>query len=258
MDIKERFFTLEKKVNELVTMVHNTQETEKDIQVASIDKEQGVIPLDEFDTFRFVRVPKCSVREYLRVNKIWQHGIVYSSDMYFLMNPTEELKEYVNMILGYKLDYTKYKICFKYCGQKGNFEKDLQNKEINELYIFWYQGGCCFGRLSLIKEVRKELESKFFEIETHNIKVSKEFDLLLNKYIDGMNFSATITVEFKNKYKLLPHVSWFLTPLNVDSLKVSINSLTENQVTFNLLYGKKSVPENTFFHWMANGTSLSS
>jgi hypothetical protein len=94
MDIKERFFTLEKKVNELVTMVHNTQETEKDIQVASIDKEQGVIPLDEFDTFRFVRVPKCSVREYLRVNKIWQHGIVYSSDMYFLMNPTEELKEY--------------------------------------------------------------------------------------------------------------------------------------------------------------------
>jgi len=253
---KKRFFTLEEKVNELSKIVLNANTSKPEIHYTSIDKEQGIIALNEFDTFRFVRATDWLLTEYVMLSGSWKHGISCNADIYFLTNPTQEIRDYVEIIAGQPIDFTKYTLCFKYSGDKADFERALTQKEIGDFYLFWHHGGPCYGKLSMIKDLRKEFETKLFEIETMpSLKISRHtaYDIILSDFINGMNFSAMITIDFKNSYVMLPHISFYITPLNTDSLKVSLKSLTNKQATFELKYGVKPVPNDAVFNWMING-----
>lgn len=255
-NFKQRFFTLEEKVNELSKIILNPDISKAEIHYTSTDKEQGAIALNEFDTFRFVRANNWFVTEYSMLSGSWKHGVSCNSDVYFLINPTQEIRDYVKIIAGYPVDLSKYTICFKFSGGKKEFERALTQKEITDFYLFWYQGGPCYGKLSMIKDLRKEFETKLFEIETlpsQKINRHTPYDTILSDFVHGMNFSAILTVDFKNIYAMLPHMSYYLTPLNNDSLKLSLKSLTNTQATFELKYGIKPVPSDATFNWMISG-----
>ena len=79
---KERILNLEKKVVDLDTKVGSIQGTTISVHPSHYsvyDKEQGEIPLDEFDTFRFMR---CG--DKMRDNN---SGHVFSKPAYKLINP---------------------------------------------------------------------------------------------------------------------------------------------------------------------------
>jgi len=253
---KQRVLTLEKRVNELELALIKSHNLKDEIQFVSSDKEQGVIPLNEFDTYRFVRVKEWLMPEFIKANGSWKHGVVTNTNLYFLINPTKEIKELIEMTVGYKINFAKQLICFKFLGPKGDFEDEITNKRFTDIYLFWYQGGPCYGKVNIIAPLYKEFDKKAFEIE--DLPYSKPtkdtpYDLLLFEFINRNNYSASMTVDFKNTYSLLPHMSFFLTPIPSSNISVSLTALTTTFATFEFKYGKEVVPMNTQFHWMANG-----
>ena len=108
-----------------------------------------------------------------------------------------------------------------------------------------------------MRNLRDEINTKVFEVELINLdKISEQtaYDLILYKFMDDMKFSATLRIDFKKPFLLLPHVSFFITPLNQNFIKASIKELSELNVTFEILYGRETIPTSTQFHWLANGT----
>jgi hypothetical protein len=253
---KQRLNILEQKTKALELNLCMSHETENEIHIQDINKEMGVIPLNEFDTFRFVRAENWLMPEFTKTDGAWKHGIVSNAPLYFLTNPTKEIKELVDLTVGQKVDFTTHTICFKYHGEKTSFEAILTDKKLTEFYLFWYQGGPCYGKLSILQPLYKILDSKPFEIEEFpKQKLSKNppYDFILSDFIHGMNYKANLTIDFKNNYGLLPHVSYFFTPLDIKTLKVTLKSLTTKQAIFELKYGTELVDTSTQFHWMVSG-----
>jgi len=253
---KQRVLTLETRVEELERALNKSHNLKDDIQYVSIDKEQGVIALNEFDTYRFVRVRDWLMPEFTKTNGSWKHGMVTNTVLYFLTNPTQEIKELVELTLGYKVNFSRQLIAFKFVGSKEDFEDAVSSKKFLDLYIFWYQGGPCYGKVTIIQPLYAEFDKKAFEIiDLPHQKPTKDtpYDLILYDFIKGNNFTATMTVDFKNTYNLLPHISFFLTPIPSASIKASLLSLTTTQAVFEFKYGKELVPTNIQFHWLANG-----
>ena len=254
--IKDRFFALDARIKNLEDTLITLQKPMDETHLVSSDKEQGTIQLNEFDTFRFVRGSKWPITEYAKINGRWLHGMKCVSDIYFLTNPSIEVKDQFNLIAGQSINYSKYTICFKFSGTKDEFEESLCKHEIHDFYMFWYQGGPCYGKFKMSQGLRMAIRKKQFEIETimiDNPSKHTAYDLLLKQYVDEMNFSATLTVVFKNTYLLLPHTSYFITPLNRPNIVVSLKSLTQKQAVFEFKYGIEHIPTDTTFHWMVNG-----
>jgi len=255
---KQRILTLESRVDDLELALNKSHNLKNEIQHVSIDKEQGIIPLNEFDTYRFVRARDWSMPEFTRTNGAWKHGMVTNTNLYFLTNPTQEIKEIVETLVGYKINFSKQLLAFKYLGVKEDFEDIVSNKRFVDLYLFWYQGGPCYGKFNITLPLYNEFDKKPFEIiDLPHQKSNKDtpYDLILYDFIKGNNFTATMTVDFKNKYNLLPHLSFFLTPMPSSCIQVSIVSLTTTYVIFEFKYGKELVPTTTQFHWLANGST---
>jgi hypothetical protein len=254
---KQRILTLEKRVEELESSLNKSHNLKDEVQHVSIDKEMGVIPLNEFDTYRFVRVRDWLMPEFTKTNGTWKHGMVTNTNLYFLTNPTQEIKELIEMTLGYKINFSRQLICFKFLGAKEDFEDEVTNKKFLELYLFWYQGGPCYGKINIIQPLYSEFDKKAFEIiDLPHTKPTKDtpYDLILYDFISGNNFSATMTVDFKNTYLLLPHVCFFLTPIPSSSIQVRLIEVSTTQAVFEFKYGKELVPTTTQFHWLANGS----
>lgn len=254
---KQRILTLEKKVEDLEAALNKSHNLKDEIQHVSIDKEQGVIPLNEFDTYRFVRACDWLMPEFTRTNGAWKHGMVTNTNLYFLINPTDEIKELIELTVGYKVNFSRQLIAFKYLGSNEEFEDDVSNKKIVDLYLFWYQGGPCYGKINIIQPLYTEFNKKAFEIiNLPHQKSNKHtpYDFILYDFIKGNQFTATMTVDFKNTYSLLPHISFFLTPIS-SCIQASIVSLTTTQAVFEFKYGKDLVPTTTQFHWLANGST---
>lgn len=254
---KQRLAILEEKTRTLELNMCKSHETENEIHVQGIDKEMGVIPLNEFDTLRFVHAHDWLMPEYTRVDGSWKYGVVSRANLYFLANPTQEIKEVVELSLGQKLNFATHTLCFKYYGEKTSFESMLVDRKLKDLYIFWYQGGPCYGKIPIVQQLYTLLNCKPFEIvDIHKHKPAKNppYDFILSDFINGMNYSAKLIVDLKNPYKLLPHISFFLYPLDITSLRVVLKSLSPQQAVFELSYGKAHVPTSTQFHWMVSGS----
>jgi len=254
---KERLSALEQRTRELEVNLCKSHETEKEIHVRDIDSEQGVVPLNEFDTFRFIRVENWLMPEYTKSDGHWKHGMVSNATLYFLINPTQEVKELVEHVTQQKINFSTHTICFKYYDDKSTFESMITDKKFTDFYIFWYQGGPCYGKLPLVQPLYAVLNQKAFEIEDlpkQKLSRNIQYDFILSDFANVMNYSAELAIDFKNNYSLLPHVSFFITPLHTKSIEVTLKTLTPQQAIFKLKYGKPAIETTTQFHWLASGS----
>jgi hypothetical protein len=85
--------------------------------------------------------------------------------------------------------------------------------------------------LGLTVENRKCLESKLWEFA----KLADNSKGNRNNFI----FSTTIVIPLTQTYKIIPHVSFYVTPFMNTDTTVEIKELTTKQVTFKINYGHR-------------------
>ena len=151
---------------------------------------------------------------------------------YTLENPTPELKCYLdlqskNFSTGWikNIEPSDYE---KYCMEKGN------------------------APFVLTKEIRACLQSKLWAFYEPKKNDTTEHLGIRN------TISEDITISFKNEYQLLPHVSFYMTPVKLPvnvGWQFSIKEITTKYVTFNILnYSpKEQFPSGLKLHFRVNG-----
>jgi hypothetical protein len=147
--------------------------------------------------------------------------------IYTLMNPTPELNAYLG-VQG--KSFTS--------GQWSPIKPDDYEKYCME------KNGTPFV---LTKEIRACLESKLW---AYCGTVRPDGDLSIKN-----KFSEDIEISFKNIYKILPHVSFYITPIMDTGIICSIKEITCKQVTFTVLNNtpNKQTPEHLKLHYYING-----
>lgn len=258
---KERILTLEKKVDVLDTKVGSIQGTTISVHPSHYsvyDKEQGETPLDEFDTFRFMR---CG--DTMNIYNAQGQQYQIKQPMYKLINPPKELRSYIksnaiSSIPSWSQNPQHYiqhlntemenrsDILLSF---STNNENEIEHSDF-EIYIFPNKNGPtrslpdCGYNIRNSSDVKKMLSSKVWEI-TDNI----------SRY-SWQPFIQDITVDFKNTYKLLPHVSCYVTPFQGANISVKIKELTKKKVVFTMSYGEYddiNVSPSACLHWLVNG-----
>jgi hypothetical protein len=172
-------------------------------------QEFGEYSLEELDTFRFKMVVCGGPANTFQ----------YS---YTLTNPTPELSAYLR----------------------------LQNKTFATQYIpvepDAFESHCMKGDTPFVltAEIRKCLESKLWEFAgsvTPHAGAAEIAERLAKVNPINNIFSTTITIPLTQTYKIVPHVSYYITPLPLQgrSLDISceIKEITTKQVIFKISYG---------------------
>jgi hypothetical protein len=156
--------------------------------------------------------------------------IVSGNYSYNLLNPTPELSAYLGL-QG------------KTFGSHGNSIKP----DDYEKYCMEQNG----TSIVLTKEIRACLESKLWVFAAEQ---RSNYQPPTDKTIKN-NFSEDITISFKNTYQILPHVSFYVTPIMNTGITCSIKEITCKQVTFTILNNtpKEQTPEDLTLHYHING-----
>lgn len=99
--------------------------------------------------------------------------------------------------------------------------------------------------LGLTAENRKCLESKLWEFAklADNSKGNR----------NNFTFSTTILISLTQTYKILPHVSFYVTPFAKSDINVEINEITTKQVTFKINYGHGGTTPDLKLHYAISG-----
>lgn len=208
--IKQSIASLEKEMAQLkaeVTSVKGSLPLKENTHFVTGGKEYGEYSLEELDTYRF-KVVACSGRG---------NTLQYS---YNLTNPTPELARYLS----------------------------LQNKSFATQYISIepaaFESHCMNGGTPFVltAEIRKCLESKLWEFAgSITPYAGPEIAERLAK-INPINntFSTIITIPLTQTYKILPHVSYYITPLPLErklDIVCEIKEITTKQIVFKISYG---------------------
>ena len=97
----------------------------------------------------------------------------------------------------------------------------------------------------LTAEIRKCLESKLWEFAEAP---------LWTKDRDTCSFNTTIVIPLTQTYKILPHVSFYLTPFAKADLSVEINDLSTKEVSFKIIYGHEgNISPDLKLHYAIRG-----
>lgn len=219
--LKQTISRLEKEVDELKQFHKKTvgiPPSTGNVHYSTSSQEFGEYSLDEMDTFNFT---------------VQGGGGNY---IYTLINPTTELSAYLgvqgktflsgNWISVKPDDYEKY--CME-------------------------QNGTPFV---LTKEIRACLESKLWTFAANppgKANGHPTTDTSLKN-----NFSEDITISFKNIYQILPHISFYITPImntGITCITSSIKEITCKHVTFTVVNNtpKQQIPESLTLHYHVNG-----
>lgn len=99
--------------------------------------------------------------------------------------------------------------------------------------------------LGLTTENRKCLESKLWEFA----KLADVSKANRNNFI----FNTTIVIPLTQTYKILPHVSFYVTPFAKTDLTVEIKELTTKQVIFKISYGNGRTTPDLKLHYAISG-----
>ena len=280
---KQRIQDLETKVRELDVSIKTLQGVP--VAVASqpthyqtANSEQGEIVLDEFDTFRFMRLGKVKIGISNYSDPQGQNSMgIKEKDIYILQNVPKEILEYVKGLNtnvfwpkdSMRLHYTTF-LAFHINEENPDISKtemyvmnigtpDLFTK--NDRYFVpdsrdFLKDCCCSGiYFPMSKEIKNILDEKVWDFSdfrclgTNHIGV----DHYMNDF--KTHFSQEISVEFKNNYKIMPHVSFYVTPVRDSKITASIKSLTKKGVVFEMKYGfdEDDIPTSGCLHWSANG-----
>lgn len=282
---KQRIQDLETKVRELDDSLKNLQGVP--VTVASqpthyqtANSEQGEIALDEFDTFRFMRLGKVKVCIKNYSDHQPQGSMdVREKDIYILQNIPNEILEYVkglNNTLFWprdsmRLHYTSF-LSFHINEENPDISKtemyvintNLRAEEIftrNSRYFvpnskdLLNECSITATYFPMSKEIKNILDEKVWDFSDFRCLGPKHIGF--EHYISNLetHFSQEISVEFKNNYKIMPHVSFYVTPVRYSKITASIKSLTKKGVVFEMKYGfdEDDIPTSGCLHWSANG-----
>ena len=222
--LKKTVSRLEKDVDELKDFHKKTMgipPSTANIHYSTSSQEFGEYSLDEMDTFNFTV-------QWDKNNATTPPTNLY---IYTLINPTADLSAYLGA-------QGKTFVSGNWSSIKPNdYEKYCME-----------QNGTPFV---LTKEIRACLESKLWAFCEHNyIKGRPQYDSGIRK-----NISEDITISFKNTYKILPHISFYITPILNTGITCSIKEITCKQVTFTVLNNtpNQETPTDLKLHYSISG-----
>jgi hypothetical protein len=278
------------RIQDLETKVRDLDASLKDLQgvpvgVASqpthyqtANSEQGEIALDEFDTFRFMRLGKMKIGISNYSDPQGQNSMgIKEKDIYILQNIPKEILEYMKGLHNIsfwpkdsmRLHYTSFLA----------FHIDEENPDISktEMYVmntgtpdlftrnsrYFVPGSrdllkdcCCSGTyFPMSKDIKNILDEKVWDFSDFRwLKVNHIGpDHYVNEF--ETHFSQDISVEFKHNYKIIPHISFYISPVRDSKITASIKSITKKGVVFEMKYGfdEDDIPTSGCLHWSANG-----
>jgi hypothetical protein len=268
-DLETKFRDLEASLKDLqgVPVVVASQPT----HYQTANSEQGEIVLDEFDTFRFMRLGKVkiSISNYSDAQPQGSMG-VKEKDMYILQSVPNEVLEYVKGLNNIsfwpkdsmRLHYTSFLA----------FHIDEQNPDISKTEMYVISTNCNTAELHtsskyfkemavggtyipMSKDIKNILDEKIWDFS--DFRLLKVNHIGPDHYVNEFqtHFSQEISVEFKNNYKIMPHISFYVTPVRDSKITASIKSLTKKGVVFEMKYGfdEDDIPRSGCLHWSANG-----
>lgn len=185
--------------------IQGSTQSSGEIHYCTGAQEFGEYALDEIDTFRFL----------VHVDPGQNNINTYA---YTLQNPTPELTAYLR-IQGKSFSTVYIPV------DPENFETYCMKK-----------GGTPFV---LTDEIRKCLDSKLWDFAvnlTHgpNRSYTNHPELYKDMRTD---FYMDFPIQFKNAYKISPHVSFYITPLSNTLDGCVIHEITTKQVIFRIKYG---------------------
>jgi hypothetical protein len=195
------------------TKIQGSTQSKGDIHYCTGMQEFGEYELDEIDTFRFSVVIGYQYNQYNPQNK---DNKTYR---YRLLNPTPELTAYLR-VQGKTFTTDSEQPPY----QTTPVSVDPENYE----EYCMEKGGTPFV---LTDEIRKCLDCKLWEfVKQHGSDADVSKDFREEFYID-------IPIQFKNTYKITPHVSFYITPLSNALDECLIHEITTKQVVFRIKYG---------------------
>jgi hypothetical protein len=227
---KQSIIALEKEMAALkaeLATIKGSQPSSKNTHFVAGSQEFGEYSLEELDTFRF-KVVVCGGPA---------NTLQYS---YTLTNPTPELSAYLRI-------------------QAKSFTTQYISVDPQRFESHCMDGGAPFV---LTAEIRKCLESKLWEFSGSITPHAGASDLAerLAK-INPLNntFRTTITIPLTQNYKIIPHISYYITPLQSRSLDIvcQIQEITTKQFTLRIDYGNaypyKECDTNLKLHYSISG-----
>jgi hypothetical protein len=185
----------------------------------STDEEFGIVKLDDLDTFRF-HTEKIPERYGVPVGTPDPfNGYKYKN---YLKNPTEEIKELSDEFTcpnGWKGFFQESKIL---CILSKNNLAEEQN--LSDCVIF--RGDYpSYGQPYMIpisNRLKKAFETKFFEVS------------------ENRAFERKILIEFDHEYKIPPHVSFYVTPIDKHIDSVELIDITNKKCVIQIKFGGQS------------------
>lgn len=248
---KTQFLALEASVKELrekLQKLEGTIPSIPDCHYVSFEREAGELPLDCMDTFRFVyRLPLNQMPTY---NPAIYTGANFPNPrtyIYTLINPIEDLKNYyTSQARLQNLYYSEYSSQNINNGLRIETETPPETLEKTDfqLGICNNQHPCGTQTFPKTKEIKEALEKKFFAFSKR--------DHIKGDFLD---FVHTETVQFKQEYEIVPHVSFFITPLEKSNLTCKIIEITKKSVTFEIRYVNPVLDSSpdAVLHWQIHG-----
>lgn len=269
---KQKIRYLEEKVQELDNSLKTiqgvpTERLSNETHYQCMNSEQGEVVLDEFDTFRYLRVGKKEIRNICHYSEFGGNGTIGTKEknMYILQNVPQDVLEYIKALQNkvfYQTDSLKlagnYHVAFHIDDEE---HWDITKAEMYVIYLH-----------STTNDITHiSTDSKTLSIGATYFPMSKEIKNILDfkaeecsdfktvldngKYKFIGDFSQYITVDFKNNYKILPHVSFYLTPIGNSKITCAIKSLTKKYVIFEMKYGfdAEDIHTSGCLHWKVDG-----
>jgi len=211
---KQSILKLENDVAELKqfqTKIQGSTQSKGDIHYCTGTQEFGEYALDEIDTYRFIITPRPANYHGTQSPKTYR---------YKLINTTPVIGDFTIDFIPVDIENFE-----EYIMKSGNFTEEKRKCLQSKLWDFSADLSC-------------EAPSQNGNLHIGNTPELYK-DMPLEFYVD-------ITLPFTHTYKIIPHVSFYVTPLSNALDGCVIHEITTKQVVFRIKYGI-DIPGPTLF-----------
>jgi hypothetical protein len=238
---KQRLTDCESKLAELGKIVSQSLKGKQNEPISShfvgFEKEQGIIPLDEYDTFRFIQFKNV---DYQRDGQLLQNRTVYC-----LLNPPIE---FIDIFRELEVDRHNSTILIDL---NGGVLDEVENYDIFVImkvrdrsigYTRYYGNN---PRIEIYKQVDY----------AHAKEMKKILSNRIFECCDNIFGKTTLRVDFKNAYAIPPHVHTYITPFENADVEYRIKQLSTKFIEWEIIYGKggTDVHKDACLHWFVEG-----
>lgn len=234
LNMRENLDTLESRVSRLEGVIPTHE-----CHYVSTKNEFGITEIDYLDTFRF------QWKKNPNVNSIHLPEPQRAKYIYTLENPSESMKQHTN---GYRVL------------PSNEIYSNIEPSEFQSvdeecwLYIKNNQFGDSTSEIS--KKLCEMFDEYMFDVAPAPATTSSD--------IPKVYYKQEIELVFKNKYKIPPHVNYYITPFDNKINKTKIIELTTKRCVIEISFGEyvcdngyirrdHMMPTDTELHWMVDG-----